>query len=67
MPTATSMPGTAYATYVDLGWTGDGILVDGDQVEVLESSDNTYIVHKRLGDPNYVADSITLPIDALIF
>jgi len=67
MPTATSMPGTAYATYVDLGWTGDGILVNGDKVEVLKSSDNTYIVHKIIGNSTYVAGSITLPINALVF
>ncbi len=64
---ATSMPGTVYATYMDLGWTGDGILVNGDKVEVLQRTTNSYIVHKIIGNSTYVADSITLPIDALIF
>jgi hypothetical protein len=64
---ATSMPGTIYATYVDLGWTGDGILVNGDKVEVMPKTSNSYFVHKILGNPTYVAGSITLPIDALVF
>ena len=63
----TSMPGTIYATYVDIGVANSSELRNGDTVEVLKTTDRTYVVHKILGNSTYVSGSIELPIDALIF